>query len=132
MLFSEERMKILTKIQEGKISSEAGKQLLDALDENSIHTSKSRSQERSHPAKGGKARFLHIRATEENTGKTNSDLRLPINTVNNFIKIAALFFPLKKVPNWEILISHIRSRRIGQILNTYDDEKGVRLEIFTE
>lgn len=133
MVSADERLKILTMIQEGKISASEGIQLLESL-------------ERSKPAQNQVplppppvpppsprgARFLRVRVTDTNTGKTRVNVRLPINVVNAGIRMGARFAP--EVEGLEVsqLMEHIQSGETGQVVDVYDDEDGEHVEVFLE
>ena len=91
MTTSEERLKILTMIQEGKISAEDGVKLLEALDDLEDRTSRDGSYEAASPPTGRVARWLRILVTDTDSGKTRVNIRLPISVVTAGMKMGARF-----------------------------------------
>jgi hypothetical protein len=123
MASSEERMKILKMIDEGKITAEEGAKLLSALGER--HET-SRKPPRS--ATGGK-RWLRIRVTDTNTGKPKASVNLPLGLVDAGLNIASQYAP--GIASEE-LIDAINAGAEGKIIDVTDDEDGEHVEIFIE
>ena len=74
MANSEERMKILKMIEEGKISADEGSKLLAALsDSRSGMTVPPRP-----PGSGSPARWLRIRVTDTRTGRSKAAVQIPL------------------------------------------------------
>lgn len=124
MATSEERMKILKMIQDGKISAEEGAQLLSALRE-------SRTTSRGEP--GGPERrkgWLRVRVTDMATGKTKVNVNLPMNLVDAGMNIASQFVPAMSVPDLSEAIQH--ASMTGKIVDVVDEEDGEHVEIFIE
>lgn len=129
---SEERLKVLKMVQEGKISAEDAVDLLAALDE-------------SEARKGGDAsasagasnrrdnRWFRVRITDSDTGKTRVNVRLPINMVSAGLKMGMRFAPVQvEGLDAEELMDFIRSGEIGQIVDVFDEEDGEHVEVFIE
>ena len=76
MATSEERMKILQMIQEGKITAEDGAKLLSAITENA-QTQKARAFSRSRDS-----RYMRVRVTDLSSGKTKVSVNLPLGLVD--------------------------------------------------
>ena len=74
MATSEERMKILKMIEEGKLTPEEGAKLLAALAE----SRKPPRRPLGRSASGG-ARWLRVRVTDTVTGKPKATVNLPLN-----------------------------------------------------
>lgn len=132
MVSADERLKILTMIQEGKISAREGIQLLESLERGkpappSIPQPPSVPQPRSRGA-----RFLRVRVTDTNTGKTRVNVRLPINVVDAGIRMGARFAPEVEGLEIDRLMEHIESGETGQVVDVYDDEDGEHVEVFLE
>ncbi len=124
MATSEERLKILKMIQEGKISAEEGIQLLEMLDAPTPPAP---------PATAGKApRWLRVRVTDTDSGKTRVNVRLPINVVSAGLKMGARFSPEVEGLDVEQLMGYIQSGETGKIVDVYDDEDGEHVEVFIE
>ena len=87
MATSEERLKILQMIQDGKISAEDGAKLLAALTENA-KPKRSRVFNRT-----GEARYMRVKVTDTFSGKTKVSVNLPLGLVDAGLNIAANFIP---------------------------------------
>ncbi|HZW02675.1 MAG TPA: hypothetical protein VFF68_02010 [Anaerolineaceae bacterium] len=133
MVSADERLKILTMIQEGMISASEGIQLLESLERSRPAQSEVTLPPPPVPSAGGRgARFLRVRVTDTNTGKTRVNIRLPINVVNAGIRMGARFAP--EVEGLEVsqLMQYIQAGETGQVVDVYDDEDGEHVEVFLE
>lgn len=132
MASTEERLKVLKLIQEGKITPEEGNALLEAL-EIPMGKDKASSQQENKPPESGKgARWLHVRVTDTDTGKIRVNVRLPVNLVNAGVKMGARFSPEVQGIDMDTLLQYIRSGKTGQIVDLYDAEDGEHVEVFIE
>ena len=87
MATSEERLKILKMIQEGKITAEEGMQLFKALEE---PAKKQPEEVKTSPGvKGG--RFFRVKVTDTDTGKSRVNVRLPVGVVSAGVKMGRGF-----------------------------------------
>jgi hypothetical protein len=125
MASSEERLKILQMIQEGKINADDGAKLLEALN---------RGAGRQMPINRSVAteddgRYLRVRVTDTFTGKAKVSVNLPISLVDAGLGIAANFIP--GVANVD-LMGAIRSGMTGKVVDVIDEEDGDHVEIFIE
>jgi len=128
MASSEERMKILKLIEEGKISAEEGSKLLTALS----------GARRGVPAPprpsgmGGPARWLRIRVTDTRTGRSKASVQLPLSMVDAGIKIGARFVPEVDGVDMTSVMDAVRAGVTGKIIDVVDDEDGDHVEIYVE
>ncbi|HSV86346.1 MAG TPA: hypothetical protein VLH85_07215 [Levilinea sp.] len=130
MATSEERLKILRMIQEGKITAEEGILLMAALDKGKP------------PASGippivaqpvsRNPRYLHVRVTDTDTGKVRVNIRLPISVINAGIKMGARFSPEIEGLDIDQLMDYIHSGETGEILDVFDEKDGEHVEVFIE
>ena len=102
MASSEERMKVLKMVQDGKITPEMASELLKALESS---TRKPQSEETSGGGFSGKGggRFFRVRVTDTDSGKTRVNVRLPLGMVNAGIRMGMRFSPKLKgwiLPAW--------------------------------
>ena len=134
MATSEERLKILKMIQEGKISAEEGVKLMEALEASGRVDQQAQAGRAAsaQPAGSKGGRWFHVRVTDTNTGKTRVDVRLPVNLVNAGVKMGARFSPEVQGLDMEQLMQYIQSGETGQIVDVYDDEDGEHVEVFIE
>ncbi|HEX7621466.1 MAG TPA: hypothetical protein VF359_09730 [Anaerolineales bacterium] len=123
MATTEERMKILKMIEEGKVSAEEGAKLLSAL--------ASANRPPSGLAASG-AKWLRVRVTEVNTGRSKATVQIPISLMEAGMKIGAHFAPEIDGVNMDQLMEALRSGMTGKIIDVTDDEDGEHVEIFVE
>jgi hypothetical protein len=124
MATSEERIKILKMIDEGKLTPEEGARLLAAL-------SDSRRPPRrplaTGPGSGG--RWLRIRVTDTTTGRAKATVNLPLGLVDAGLNIASQYAP---GISFEELAEAIKTGYQGKIIDVMDEEDGEHIEIFIE
>ena len=124
MASSEERLKILKMVDEGKITAEEGTRLLAAL-------SQSRKPERKPVPRGpgGSTRWLRVRVTDSITGKTKATVNLPLGLVDAGLKIASQYAPDVA---FDELAAAINEGAEGKLIDVLDEEDGEHVEIFIE
>ncbi len=128
MATTEERLKILKMIEEGKISADDGAKLLAAL---SAGPRPSNAAPMGAPP-GTPARFLRVRVTDSVTGKAKVNINLPIGLVNVGMKIGARFAPEMSEMDAAAIVDAIRSNAMGKIIDVQDETDGEHVEIFLE
>lgn len=125
MATTEERMRILRMIQEGKITAEEGAKLLAALRE-------SRKEPRMVVAtarSGGKG-MLRVRVTDMLTGKAKVSVNLPMGLVDAGMSIASQYAPNI---DFNQIADAIRSGSMeGKIVDVVDEEDGEHIEVFID
>jgi len=121
---TEERMKILKMIEEGKITAEEGTRLLAALGK----------QKRKRPVSPeGEPSWLRVRVTDVNSGKEAVRVNLPFSLVNVGLKMGARFVPdIEQELAMEELAEALKEGLTGKIVDIVDEEDGKRVEIFIE
>lgn len=120
---SEERLKILKMIEEGKITAEEGARLIAAL---------GKQQATGRPSGSG-PRWLRVRVQDLRTGKESVRVNLPINLVNVGMRMGARFIPdAEQETMMEDLAEALDSGMMGKIVDIVDEEEGQRVEIFLE
>jgi hypothetical protein len=130
MSMDEEHLKVLKMIQEGKITPEEGAQLLEALDET---TGDKKTGTPNNPASvSNPARYFRVRITDTDTGKTRTNIRLPLTMINAGIRLGMKFSPQVEGLNLDDLKDLIATGETGQIVDVYDDDDGERVEVFIE
>lgn len=122
MATSEERIKILQMIQDGKISAEDGAKLLKALSE---HKPQPRQPQRST-----EGRYMRVRVTDYISGKTKVSVNLPLGLVDAGLNIASNFVPEEVSMN--NIAEALQSGLTGKIVDIYDEEDGEHVEIFID
>lgn len=126
MASSEERMKILKMIEEGKLSAEEGTKLLSALSER-----RSPMPPRA-PGMPGAPRWLRIRVTDVRTGRSKASVQIPLALVDAGMKIGAHFAPEVEGVNMSNVMEALRSGVTGKIIDVTDEEDGEHVEIYVE
>lgn len=125
MSSSEERMKILKMVQDGKIKPAEGIQLLEALE--------SATKRNATDADGSRQpRWFHVRVTDTDTGKPRVNIRLPISVIGAGIKMGAKFSTEVEGLDHDQLMQFIRAGVTGQIIDVYDEKDGEHVEVFLE
>jgi len=127
MATTEERLKILKMVEDGKISAEDGAKLLAALNEG-------RKAATPPPvgSTGSGMRYFRVRVSDLATGKTTTTVNIPLGLVNAGIKMGARFAPNWDSGQMEAITEALRSGASGKIIDVTDDDKGERVEIFVE
>ncbi len=126
MVTSEERMKILNMINEGKITAEEGSKLLSALTR--------RSEKPKKVSKSGLSnRWLRVRVTDMSTGKAKVNVNVPMKLVDAGLNIAAQFTPEMKSGQMMDAVKEALAENIrGKIVDVIDEEDQEHVEIFIE
>lgn len=135
MATTEERMKILTMVQEGKITPEDAAQLLEAISEGARAGIPPRPAMPPNPPESGlgrKPRWLRVRVTDTNTGRPRVNVRLPVSMVSVGLKMGSKFAPQVEGLDSNELMQIIESGEIGQIVDVFDEDDGEHVEVFLE
>jgi hypothetical protein len=128
MATTEERMKILKMIDEGKISAEEGAKLLSALSD-----SRSRAMTGSGLNRGtGNARWLRVKVTDVATGRSKATVQIPISLLDAGLKIGAHFAPEVEGVDLTQLMEAVRSGVTGKLVDVIDEDDGEHVEIYVE
>jgi hypothetical protein len=124
MATTEERMRILRMIQEGKITAEEGAKLLAALRE-------SRKEPRTVISMGRSGKgMMRVRVTDMLTGKAKVSVNLPLGLVDAGMSIASQYAP---GVDFKQIADAIRSGLMeGKIVDVIDEEDGEHIEVFID
>lgn len=123
MTTSEERLRILQMIQEGKITAEEGAKLLQALGS---------SKTPPPPPPMPDPRLLHVRITDMHTGRTKANINIPMSLVNVGVKLGARFTPANADIDYDEIMDAIRGGASGMIVDVEDVESGEHVEVWVE
>jgi len=126
MASSEERMKILKMIEEGKLSAEEGTKLLTALSD------KRPPVPPRAPGMPGAPRWLRIRVTDVRSGRSKASVQIPLALVDAGMKIGAHFAPEVEGVDMSNVMDAVRSGMVGKIIDVTDEEDGEHVEIYVE
>ena len=130
MATNEERLKILTMLQDGVINAAEAAQLLEALGEEKSR--KAVPDFTPPPIPGRPGRWLRVRVTDVDTGKTRVNVRLPVGLIGSGLKFGMRFAPEVEGLDPDVLMEAIQSGELGQIVDVYDDEDGEHVEVYIE
>ncbi len=125
MATTEERMKILQMIQDGKISAEDGAKLLAAISESGT------PQRRRATNRTRDSRNMRVRVTDTTTGKTKVSVNLPLGLVDAGLNIASNFMPDLGVDTADQISTAINDGLTGKIVDVFDED-GEHIEIFID
>lgn len=125
MVTSEERLRILKMIQEGKITAEEGAKLLAALRE----ARPTPPRPPAPPSRTGQG-WLRVRVTDMATGRTKVNVNLPLGLVDAGMSIATQFAP---DINFSQIAEAVKAGQLeGKIVDVYDEEDGEHIEVFID
>ena len=124
MATTDERMRILRMIQEGKINADEGARLLAALRE-----SRKEARPPTLAGRSGKG-WLRVRVTDMVTGKTKVTVNLPLGLVDAGMNIASQYAP---DINFAEIAEAIRGGQMeGKIVDVIDEEDGEHIEVYID
>lgn len=126
MATTEERMKILNLIREGKITAEEGAKLLSALGESQKTTRTSATRT------SGEPRWFRVKVTDMVNGKTKVSVNIPFGLMEWGMQIGAQFAPEVGNLDFDQLKEMLQSGVGGKIVDVIDEEDGEHVEIFIE
>ena len=123
---SDERLKILQMLEEGKITAEEAATLLRALEGR-------RSRRPGTSGAGGEKRFLRIEVTDLKSGDRKVNVTVPIGLVRAGLRIAERFAP-DDFGDLDIqeIVDLIAEGAEGKIVEVVDAEDDERVEIYVE
>ena len=131
MTTSEERMRILQMIQEGKITAEEGAKLLEALGKSKKPPVPPLPPRPPH-APGRDARLLRVRITDLKTGKTKVNVNIPMGLVNVGVRLGARFMPTSADVDFDEIMAAIDAGTTGKVVDVEEVEEGERIEVWIE
>lgn len=127
MATTEERLKILKMIEDGKLSAEEGAKLLAALSEGRRPPGAPMP-----PRPPGGPRWLRVRVTDVRTGRSKASVQIPLDLVDAGIKIGAHFAPEVEGVDLNNVMQAVRAGMTGKIIDVTDGEDGEHVEIYVE
>lgn len=127
MATSEERMRILKLVQDGKISPEEGVRLLQALTAAS-------APKKSVASRGGglKGRWFRVRVSDVKNGRSKASINIPLGLMEWGLQIGAQFAPEVAEIDLAQLSEMLEEGAMGKIVDVVDEEDGEHVEIFIE
>lgn len=128
MATSEERIKVLKMIQDGKVTAEEGTRLLAALDKSRQRGGRS---SRSASPNTGDGRWIRLRVSNSRSGKTQVNMQIPIGLVSMGLQIGGRFVPEMNNLDVSQLQAAVQAGTRGKILEVASED-GDLVEIFVE
>jgi hypothetical protein len=135
MSSSEERLKILQMVQNGRITAEEGIKLMESLERQDVVPTPPGVPSAPGPAgiPGHKSqRWVRVCVTDVRTGKMRVNVRLPVSLINAGMKMGARFGPEVEGMDLGQLKQIVNSGETGRVFDVYDDEDGEHVEVFIE
>lgn len=123
MVTSEERIKILQMLEDGKITADEAAALLKAL---------GKQEKRRGPTTSPEPRWLRVRVTEPDKQRASVNVNLPLNMVNVGLKMGARFLPEFEGLDLEELGDALRQGQTGKVVDVIDEEDGSHVEVYIE
>jgi len=120
---SEERIKILKMVEEGKLTAEEAARLLSSL---------GKSDRKRTAATDIESRWLRVRVTDLTTGKAKVNVNIPMRLVNVGLRVGARFIPDMEGVELTDLSQALEEGMTGKIIDVVDEEDNERVEIFAE
>jgi len=128
MVTSDERLKVLQMLEDGKISAEDAATLLRALEGGRKSAPGGRAEDNS----AGPGRHIRIHVSDLDTGETKVNVTLPFKMVSAGFHIAESFAPDFGGLDIEELEGMVSGGSVGKIIEVYDAEDRERVEVYVE
>lgn len=128
MVTSDERMKVLKMVEEGKISVEDAASLLSTLEGSTPR----RRPLRRPPGAPRDPRMLRVRVDDARGGKRKVNVLLPMALVDAGLNIASNYIDEDTEEHAAALIEAIRSGATGKVFDYLDEADGEHVQVFIE
>lgn len=125
MAMTEERLRVLQMLEEGKLSPEDATSLLKALGQR-------QEGNRGGRPMGAEGRYLRIRVTDLASGTGKVNVSVPLGLVSAGLRIAERFAPETQEIDFRELEEMIVSGAEGKLVEVMDAEDNERVEIYVE
>jgi len=123
---SEERIRVLQMIAEGKITANEGARLLEAMRAADQSSSSRRQTAEVSP------QWLHLRLSDPTSGQVKTDVSIPLSIVQIGLELGLRLTGNDHTAEVDQLVRALQEGREGKLLEAIDKESGQRLEIFIE
>jgi hypothetical protein len=126
VIASEERLRVLQMIEEGKIdAAEAARMLSEEPCANEPGCADSES--------GGQTpRWIRVLVTDIHNGKTRVNVKLPVNLMTTGVKMGAHLSADMQELNMQQINDYIKRGITGQVMEVVDDDDGEKVAIYLE
>ncbi|MHB8626064.1 MAG: SHOCT-like domain-containing protein [Aggregatilineales bacterium] len=121
MTTSEERLKILDMIREGKLTADEGARLLQAL-----------QGPAKKPNEGREPRWMRVKVTDLGTGASKVSVNIPMGLVRVGMRMGARFTPRDSAFDYAGVMEAIHHGTLGKIVDLEDKGENERVEIWLE
>ncbi len=79
------------------------------------------------------SKWFRVRVTDLKTGKSRTNVKIPVSLVNFGMKMAAKYAPESvEGLDWDQLIAAAQNGSEGKLVDVEDEEKGEHVEVFVE
>lgn len=123
MATTEERPRLLKRIEEGRITAEEGARLLSALNKN---------PRRQASTSEADSRWLRVRVMDLRSGKPAVNVNLPLSLVNIGLRVGARFAPDLEGIDLRSVASALQQGVTGNTMDVVDEAEGQPVEIYVE
>jgi hypothetical protein len=118
---TDERNRILSLVEAGKVTAAQAAQLLDMLE-----------LEREHSRGRTRNRTARVRVTNLATSRQKVNVTIPVSLIDTGLRLGTRLVPQISGSALEDLLRAIESGATGRLLDLQDLEEGERVEIFAE
>jgi hypothetical protein len=125
---SDERLKILQMLEDGKISADDAAILLRALDGGR----RASPRMTAGAADSETGRYLRVCVTDIDTGQTKVNVSVPLAMVHAGLRIAERFAPEFGTMDLGELEAMIATEEVGKVMEVVDATDNERVEVFVE
>jgi hypothetical protein len=140
---AEERMKILTMLEENKLTADQAALLLNAMEEHGrkepdpaavpeVPPVQAVSEAPAPPAVKRNMNWFRVQVTDTATGKAKVHVRLPLSLVGLGLRMGARYTDEFAGIDMQELMEALRSGAEGKLIEVVDEEDGEHVEIFVE
>ena len=127
MPLSNERLRILQWVEDGKVSPEEGIRLIQALEEGDAQT-----RLPPHGPSREPSRWLRVQITHTTSGKVRLNVRLPVTVLNTGMKISARFSDEIGQIEMGKIFDAIEGGVTGQVIDVFAEQGEKRVQVFLE
>lgn len=124
MATTEERLRILQLIEDGKITAEDGARLIAALGDATADTP--------HRQDEGSRRSLRVVVTDTYSGKARVNVRIPAGIVDMALRLGVHFIPYNEGLDLDELMAALKAGVTGKVIDVLDEDEGNRVEVFID